>query len=73
MTCVTRKEVERSEPFEKGLDLKSVWGHHFPKKSAVNHLISSDISPTLVSTYISKIKKYLAVDRYKINDIFISY
>jgi len=26
MTCVTRKEVERSEPFEKGLDLKSVWG-----------------------------------------------
>ena len=27
MTCVTRKEVERSEPFEKGLDLKSVWGH----------------------------------------------
>ena len=27
MTCETRKEVERSEPFEKGLDLKSVWGH----------------------------------------------
>jgi len=50
-----------------------VWGHQFPKKSVVNHLISSDISPTLVSTYISKIKKYLAVDRYKINDIFISY
>jgi hypothetical protein len=32
MTCVTRKEVERSEPFEKGLDLKSVWGHqNYPK------------------------------------------
>ena len=31
MTCVTRKEVERSEPFEKGLDLKSVWGHHFSR------------------------------------------
>jgi hypothetical protein len=29
MTCETRKEVERSEPFEKGLDLKSVWGHQF--------------------------------------------
>ena len=26
MTCVTRKEVERSEPFEKGPDLNSVWG-----------------------------------------------
>ena len=26
--CVTRRKVERSEPFEKGLDLMSVWGHH---------------------------------------------
>jgi hypothetical protein len=43
MTYVTRKEVERSEPFEKGLDLKSVWRQRFPKKSTVNHLISSDI------------------------------
>ena len=43
MTCVTRKEVERSEPFKKGLDLKSVWGHQFPKITAVNHPISSDI------------------------------
>jgi hypothetical protein len=43
MTYVTRKEVERSELFEEGHDLKSVWRHRFPKKSAVNHLISSDI------------------------------
>ena len=27
MTRVTRKEDERSKPFEKRLDLKSVWGH----------------------------------------------
>jgi hypothetical protein len=33
MTCVTRKEVERSEPFEKGLDLKSVWGTSFQAKA----------------------------------------
>jgi hypothetical protein len=31
VTCLTRREVERSEPFEKGLDLKSVWGIILPK------------------------------------------
>jgi hypothetical protein len=32
MMCLTGKEVERSKPFKKGLDLKSVWGHqNYPK------------------------------------------
>ena len=30
--CETRRKVERSEPFEKGLDLMFVWGQHNPSK-----------------------------------------
>jgi len=43
VTCVTRKEVERSEPFEKGLDLKSVWGHQFFHKYPFNILICKQL------------------------------
>ena len=38
--CVTRRKVERSELFEKGLDLMSVWGHHFPLKNKINITMS---------------------------------
>mgnify|MGYP000730974801 CR=1 FL=1 len=41
MTCVTRKEVERSEPFEKGLDLKSV------NRTLIGILTLSILSPNL--------------------------
>ena len=34
-----------------------VWGHHFPKKSVVNHLISSDICFRMIQQSHAKVPK----------------